>query len=72
MEVHTAEPLLPGPNHREFEIYIAKLKKPKSAGSDQTLAELILTDGETLMSEVHKPITSIWIRKTCLISGKSP
>jgi hypothetical protein len=41
IEVHTAEPLVPGPSRLEVEIAIAKLKKCKSPGSDQILAELI-------------------------------
>jgi hypothetical protein len=36
IEAHTtAEPLVPGPNHPEVEIAIAKLKKYKSPRSDQ-------------------------------------
>jgi hypothetical protein len=42
IEVHTAEPLVPGPSRLEVEIAIAKLKKYKSPGSDQVLVELIL------------------------------
>jgi hypothetical protein len=34
IEVHMAEPLVPGPSHLEVEIAIAKLKKYKSPGSD--------------------------------------
>jgi hypothetical protein len=34
IEIHTAEPLVPGPSHLEVEIAIAKLKKYKSPGSD--------------------------------------
>jgi hypothetical protein len=34
IEVHTAEPLVPGPSHLEVEITIAKLKKCKSPDSD--------------------------------------
>jgi hypothetical protein len=34
-EVHTAEPLVPGPSCLEVETAIAKLKKYKSPGSDQ-------------------------------------
>jgi hypothetical protein len=37
IEVHTAEPLVPGPSRLEGEIAIAKLKY-KSSGSDQMLA----------------------------------
>jgi hypothetical protein len=48
IEVQTAEPLVPGPNHLEFEIAIAKFKKYKSPGSDKILAETIQAGGETL------------------------
>jgi hypothetical protein len=43
--IHTAEPLVPGPSRLEAEIAIAKLKKYKSPGSDQILAELIQAGG---------------------------
>jgi hypothetical protein len=46
IEVHTAEPLVPGPGRLEVEIAIAKLKKYKSLGSDQVPAELIQAGGE--------------------------
>jgi hypothetical protein len=46
IEVHTAEPLVPGPSRLEVEIAIAKLKKYKSSGSDQIPAELIQAGGE--------------------------
>jgi hypothetical protein len=42
------------------EISIAKLKKYKSPGSDQILAELYQAGGETLVSVIHKLLTSIW------------
>jgi hypothetical protein len=60
IEIHTAETLVPGPSHLEVEISIAKLKKYKSPGSGQILAELIQAGGETLVSVIHKLITSIW------------
>jgi hypothetical protein len=37
-----------------------KLKKCKVPGSDQTLADLIQSGGETLQSEIHKLINSVW------------
>jgi hypothetical protein len=44
----------------EVEIAIAKLKKYKSPGRDQIMAELIQEGSETLWSEIHKLINSIW------------
>jgi hypothetical protein len=58
-EVHTVEKLVPGPNHLEVDIVIAKLKKYKSPGIDQTSVELIQAGGETLLSAIHKLIISI-------------
>jgi hypothetical protein len=46
IEIHTAEPLVPGPCHLEVQISIAKLKKYKSRGSDQIPAELYQAGGE--------------------------
>jgi hypothetical protein len=50
MEVHTAEPLVPGYSRLEVEIAIAKLIKYKSPGSDQIPAELIQAGREMLLS----------------------
>jgi hypothetical protein len=58
-EIHTAEPLVPGPSCLVAEIAIAKLKY-KSPGSDQILAELIQARGEILLSVIHKLINYIW------------
>jgi hypothetical protein len=60
IRVHTAEPSVSEPSPFEVEIAIAKLKKYKSPGSDQILAELFQAGGETLQSEIHKVINSIW------------
>jgi hypothetical protein len=60
IQIHTAEILVPGPSHLEVEISIAKLKKYKSPGSNQIPAELYQAGGETLVSVIHKHITSIW------------
>jgi hypothetical protein len=43
----------------EVETAIAKLKKHKSAGSDQIPAQLIQAGGATLLSAIHKLITSV-------------
>jgi hypothetical protein len=59
IEVHTAEPLVPGPSRLEVEIAIAKLKKYKSPSSDQISAELIQAGGEILLSVIHKLINSV-------------
>jgi hypothetical protein len=42
------------------EIAIAKLKKYKSPGSDQTPAELIQAGFETLLSAIYKLINCAW------------
>jgi hypothetical protein len=36
------------------------LKRYKSAGSDEILAELIQAGGEILLSAIHKLINSVW------------
>jgi hypothetical protein len=46
IEVHIAEPLVPGPSRLEVEIAIAKLKKYKSQGSDQIPANQNLIQEE--------------------------
>jgi hypothetical protein len=71
IEGHTAEPLVPDPRRLEVEIAIAKLKKHKSPGSDEILAELIQAGGETLLYVIHKLINSVWNKKELLISGRS-
>jgi hypothetical protein len=43
-----------------MEIAIGKLKRYKSPGTDQIQAELIKAGGETLCSEIHRLISSIW------------
>jgi hypothetical protein len=60
IEVHTAELLVPGQSRLEPEFVIAKSKKYKSPRSDQIPAELTQAGGETLLSAIHKHISSIW------------
>jgi hypothetical protein len=60
IDVHAAEPLVPGPSCLEVEIAIAKLRKYKLPGSDHIPAELIQTEGEILQYVIHKLINSIW------------
>jgi hypothetical protein len=62
-EMHTAEPLVTESSPSEEEIAVANLKKYKSSGSDQILSELIQAGGETLQSESHKLINSIWSKE---------
>jgi hypothetical protein len=59
IEVHTAEPLVPGPSRLEVEIAIAELKKYNSPDSDQILAELLQAGGEILLSAIHKLTNSV-------------
>jgi hypothetical protein len=49
IEVHSTEPLVPGPSHLELESGIAKLKRYKSPGSDEILTELIQAEGKILL-----------------------
>jgi hypothetical protein len=60
MDIHMAEPLVPEPSLVEVEIVIGKLKSYKSPGTDQIPAELIKAGDETLYSEIHRRICSIW------------
>jgi hypothetical protein len=55
-----AETLVPESSFIEVEIAIEKLKCYKSPGTDQIPAKLIKAGGETLCSEIHKLICSIW------------
>jgi hypothetical protein len=59
-EVHTAEPLVPQRSAFEVELAIEKLKRHKSAGTDQIPAELIKAGCRAIRVAIHKPITSIW------------
>jgi hypothetical protein len=60
IEVHMAEPLVPGSSHLEVKIATAKVKKYKSPASDQIPAELIQAGGKMLLSTIHKLINSVW------------
>jgi hypothetical protein len=66
--MHTAEPLVPEPDPSPLgvEIAITDLTKYKSSGNDQIPAELIQAEGETLQSEIHKLINSIWRKEKLL------
>jgi hypothetical protein len=60
LEIHTAEPLVHDLTRFEVVIAIVKLKKHKLPGSDRIMPKLIKAGGETLLSEIHKIINSIW------------
>jgi hypothetical protein len=62
-DICTAEPLVPEPSLVKVEIAIVKLKSYKFLCTDQILTELMKTEGETLCSEIHKLICSIWNKK---------
>jgi hypothetical protein len=66
--VHRGEPLVTGPSLLEFEIDNAKLRKYKSPGSNQILAQLIQAGGETLLHVIHKLIHIIWNKEELPIS----
>jgi hypothetical protein len=51
---------VPEPSLVEVEIAIGKLKSYKCLDTDQIPAELIKAGGETLYSEMHKLICSMW------------
>jgi hypothetical protein len=60
MDIHLAESLVPEPSLVEAEIAIGKLKSYKFPCTDQILATFIKEGCETLCSEIHKLICSIW------------
>jgi hypothetical protein len=72
IEVHTAEPLVPGPSHLEVETANEKVKKNKLPGSDQIPAELIQAGGEMLLSANHKLINSVWSKEELPDQWKNP
>jgi hypothetical protein len=59
-EIHTAEPLVPGPSVFEVKMAIEKLKSYKSPGIDQISAKLIKAGDSKICFEIHKLINSIW------------
>jgi hypothetical protein len=61
-----AEPLVPGPNHVEGEIAIAKLEKYKSPGSDQ-----IPQEAKYYCLRSTKSLILFGIGKNCLINERS-
>jgi hypothetical protein len=58
--IHTAEPLVPEPNLVQVETAVGKFKRYKFPCTDQISVELKKVGGETLYSEIHRLICSIW------------
>ena len=63
IQIQTAKPLIPEPTLLEVEVTIKKLKKYKSPGIDQILAELIQDGGNLLLTEIYKLVLAIWKKK---------
>ena len=59
-EIHTAEPLVPEPSASDVEMVVEKLKRHKSPGTDQILAELFQAGGRTIRNDIHEIINPIW------------
>ena len=59
-EIHTAELLVPEPSASDVEMAVEKLKRYKSPGTDQILAELIKAGGRTISNDINELINSIW------------
>jgi hypothetical protein len=59
IEVHTAEPLIPG-HSPVVEIAIAKFKKYKLPDTDQIPTELIQAGAVILLFAIHKLVNSVW------------
>jgi hypothetical protein len=71
IEVHTVEPLVPGPSRLQAEIAIAKLKTYKSPGSDQIPTELLKQEAKYYCLRSTNSLILFGIRKDCQISGRS-
>jgi len=59
-DMQIAKALVSVSSSYEVETLIEKLKRYKSPGTDQILAEMIQAGGNTLHSEIYKLINSIW------------
>jgi hypothetical protein len=70
-EIHTTEPLVPGPSASEIELAIEKLKSHKLPGVDQIPAELIKAGVEKFTVRFINLLFLFGIRRVCLRSGRS-
>jgi hypothetical protein len=58
--IHTADPFAPEPSYFEVQTVVGKTKTFHLPGINQIPEKLIPARGETLRSEVHKLINSVW------------
>jgi len=65
--MHTANPLITEPSSLEAEIAI-ELKRYKSTGIDQILAELIQAGGK-ICCEIHRLTNSVWNKVVTAVEG---
>ena len=59
-EIPTAETLVLEVNAFEVEMFIGKLKRHKSPGTDGIPPEVIKAGGRTIHSEIHNNMNSFW------------
>ena len=52
------------------EVAVVKLNRHKSPGSDQIPPELIKARSGAICSEFHNLISSVWLKRNCLSSGR--
>jgi hypothetical protein len=62
-EIHTAEPLVPEPSAFAIEVSVQNLRRHKSPVIGQIPADMIKARSRTILSYIHKLITSIWNKK---------
>jgi len=51
---------VPEPSASDVEMAVEKLKRHKSPGTDQILAELFQAGGRTIRNDIHEIINPIW------------
>ena len=70
-EIHTAEPLVPGPSAFKVEMAIGNIIWPKSPGIDQIPAELIKAGGRIITLRLTHLLILFGTRRNCLRSCNS-
>jgi hypothetical protein len=58
--MYSPKPFVPEPSYFQVEIAVGRLKRFKSPGICQILAELFQAAGNTLRSEIHRLTNYIW------------